>query len=211
MNMSISDQSRSSLPTESFNRRESYLVQQVENHCNEFIREFPAYNFRNWKEYYMAWAELDGKHPNEKSCFRDPHIMPYGNLPWTIKYHQDSLKNLKRNEKNIKKIVECVLRLSYGNFQKEIVENEFLRIMVQIEKNLWVTAVAAFTVIHLENALVQGNLLVMSVGNKLIPDDEMMNNLSKTRNKFLKVEDFESLIETTIEGFAFLNESPRTV
>ena len=83
--------------------------------------------------------------------------------------------------------------------------------MAGVSKNLWVISVAAFTVIHLEKTLVQGNLLVMSVGNKLIPDDEMMNNLSKTRNKFLKVEDFESLIETTIEGFAFLNESPRTV
>ena len=127
----IPEGSRSSLPASNIKSDECLMEEEVETTCNIFIQEFPAYNFKNWREYYLAWAKLDGTHPNEKSCFTDPHVFLADFPHWTIKYHPDSLIYLKKNEKQMKKIIECVLRLSCGNFTKRIMNKEYFKIMEQ--------------------------------------------------------------------------------
>ena len=151
-------------------------------------------------EYYKAWIEFGSKDAN-KNVYWDPHK----NLPkephWNIRYHPESLKSLQdTSEKPMKKLIECVLRLSSGKFLKEIINKQYLKITAQTGNGLWLTAMAGFIVTSAEETTLKGILIVISSSTKKAEAEKFFQNIAKSNDFFLDVENLEELLELTNEG-----------
>ena len=112
--------------------------------------------------------------PDEKKFLEDPHNFPFHFPHWIIKYHPDSLVNL--NIAGLTIIVEGVLKLSYGSFRKEILNNEYLKIIEQTKNKLWISALAPFTFKNLNENFLQETLMIISISKEKL----MLNSCLRT-------------------------------
>ena len=182
-------------------RNSKEYADQIEEACNFWIKEYPPNRIRTWTAYYLAWAESDGWYSGQNPSYNDPHQVLQGIPHWAIKYHPESLKMLKKTGTNFKKILECVLNISLGHFPLEIVNDELLKIVLQTENNHWVAAVAVFMIGNHEQQSVEGHLIFLSVNNDRSAAEEVLNKFARTKNRFLKLEGFQSLFDITQAGY----------
>ena len=179
---------------------ESASVEIVVRNCENFMKKFPDYGFKNWIEYYKAWVEFGSKDAN-KNVYWNPHKYLPKQPHWNIRYHPESLKSLQdTSEKPMKKLIECVLRLSWGKFSKEIISKQYLKITTQTGNGLWLTAMAGFIVTSAEKTTLKGFLIVISSSTKKAEAEKIFQNIAKSNDFFLDVENVEELLELTTEG-----------
>ena len=193
--------STASLHQDSYESRTLPMADSVERACNEWNSELHQNRFPNWIAYYLAWAESDGWFSNHSASYKDPHQVLLGYPHWNIKYHPNSLKSLKENMGNFAKIVDCVLKLSCGRFEKEIVNNKLLKIVAVTENHMWIAAVGVFTIASHEENSVNGNLIVLLADEKKSVIEEVLNEFVKTKSQFLTLEHFQDLLDESNEGY----------
>ena len=193
--------STASLHQDSYESRHFFTANSVERTCNEWNNELSQNRFPDWIAYYLAWAESDGWFSNHSASYKDPHRGMLEYPHWNIKYHPDSLKSLKKNMKNFAEIVDCVLKLSFGRFEKEIVHDKLLKIVAVTENQIWIAAGAVFTITSPEENTVQGNLIVLSANNQRSEVEEVLNEFVNTRSRFLTLENFQDLLDESNEGY----------
>ena len=204
MNIDTVNGSTLDLPRVDFDIDGVTMVENVEKTCNELIKYHPYCNFNDWKEYYLAWAESDGRYPKKESGYKDPHQALLGYPHWSIKYHAEALRSLEINHLKIelKKIVGCVLGLSCGKFSREMIDDKYLKIISQIENSLWIAGVAIYTTMGNPGEKgFQGILIVLSVTKEENEALKCVDNFVTERgNQFVKLDNFSSMIEFTGDG-----------